>query len=354
MSPNGDDEGEDLGEASAPLRTWIDPDLDLDPEPTDEDPTPPAPERDPRIPRRSDLKTLRVDMARVNYLVPLALTGTQISIDATRSARPITVPGDTRRNCTRDDAGFGEAREDCLRLMRGRVACLRAAAAEYPTTCRDVPVRHYSYLSFPASLKAQYPELMDYPFEVDTFRVPTWSGDIDITLNQIQASMDSGNTRVYSGTTDAGAFLALSTTASSGWPTAICRHTSRLGVCPDIVLTNMKFAILFESLGPALDDPSRLAFGQIGTVFSFDRNINNFPDWLVTAFFDIDNRIRSRTAKRVQEAFENPGRHYSMERALTTIVSTIADSRDPSFNGFGAIDEVLSYQGDLYIHYTGL
>lgn len=326
--------------------------IDHEPPPTEDDPVPdPVPPRDPRQPRVAGLSTARIDMDLLSSLVSLRLTGTKISIDATGNAPGMHRPGETYRQCTRDSEGYDDARELCLTIPTGRLACLRAAAAEYPQTCVNVPIYHHSYLAFPAALHTEYPTLTDYLTDVDTFRVGTWFGDIDVTLNQIATTLDSGNTFAYATMNELGARIALNIKAGSGQPTAYCRHTSPYRFCPDIELTNMSFTLLLQ-LRPSIADSTRIGFGSIDTVFGFDRNINNFPDWLVDAFFDLDARIRVRTEGKVRDALADPGRHEAVELAVDEIITLVAQASVPGFGGFGEIDEITYFEGDLYVHYT--
>jgi hypothetical protein len=309
-----------------------------------------TPPRDPRVPRYPGLRTARIDMDLVNVLLGLKLTGTKISIDATGSAPPLTDPSITKRVCSRPD-GYNEDREFCLTLATGRVACLRGLDEAYPTTCSNVVVKHHSYISFSPTLKSTYPALTDYMTNIDTFRAYTWYGDIDITLNQIRAELDTGNTFFYAASDDKGALIGLRVLAGSPTPTAYCHHTSPIKWCPDIQLSNMSFALRLQHLGPSASDPTRIGFTTVDTVLGFDRNILSFPDWLADAFHDIDPRIRQRTEAKVREALEAPARHDTLERALDEITTLAARARDASFTDFGVIDEVTYYGGDLYVHY---
>lgn len=307
--------------------------------------------RDPRVPRYPGLRTARINMSLVNTLLGLKLTGTKISIDATNKAPAIGDPTLTTRVCSRG-AGYEEARAECYGISTGRLACLRAANEDYPYTCNDYPVMHHSYLAFSPTLKATYPMLQDYLTDIDTFRVYTWYGEIDITLNQIRAELDSGNTTFYASSDEKGALVGLRVLAGSGNPTAYCRHTSVYRFCPDIQLTNMSFALRLQHLGPSAADPTRVGFTTVDTMLGFDRNINNFPDWLADAFYNIDTRIRERTDARVRDALSTPERHDMLERALDEIVTLTARAADPTFTDFGVIDEVTYYGGDLYVHYA--
>lgn len=315
--------------------------------------------RDPRVPRYPGLKTARIDMQLANSLLALRLTGTRLSFDATNTAPGIHRPGDDYRSCTRDDAGYEDARNDCYTIAIGRFQCLRQAAQDWASSevCTTVPIYHHSYLAFPDALKAAYPTLQDYLFDIDTFRSNTKSGDIDITLNRINATLDSGNTFIYAAPNYAldpsgvQALAGITIRAGSGNPTAYCRHTSWLLWCPDIQLTNMQFALRLH-LRPSAADPTRIGFGGNDTVFTFDRNINNTPDWLVTAFFDIDKRIRDRTEARVRDVLIDPARHDALERAIDEVITLVARGSIPGFTDFGVIDEINYYGGDLYIHYN--
>ena len=314
--------------------------------------------RDPRVPRYPGLKTARIDMQLANSLLALRLTGTRLSFDATNTAPGIHRPGDDYRNCTRDDAGYADMKAECYGIVVGRFQCLRQAAQDWASSevCTTVPIYHHSYLAFTDQLKASYPSLQDYLFDVDTFRSYTWTGGVDITLNRINTTIDSGNTFVFAAPnyaldpTGVKALAGISIRASSGSPTAYCRHTAYLLWCPDIQLTNMQFSLRLH-LRPSAADATRIGFGGIDTVFTFDRNINNTPDWLVDAFWDIDKRIRDRTEARVRDALLDPGRHDALERAIDEVMTLVARASTPGFTDFGVIDEINYYGGDLYIHY---
>ena len=102
-----------------------------------------------------------------------------------------------------------------------------------------------------------------------------------------------------------------------------------------------------------LDQSSELDPGTTGgtTVFAFDRNINNFPDWLADAFYEIDTRIRARTEAKVRDALAAPERHDALERALDEVITLVAKASIPGFTDFGSIDKITYYGGDLYVHY---
>jgi hypothetical protein len=316
-----------------------------DPEPT----SPPA--RDPIVARRWGLHTLRVPVETLQDLIPFLLSGTRISIDVTRHAPPVYQG--TTTVCHRDQAAYDAAQAVCLELSGSqRAQCLHQVAVAYPPVCSPVPVPHYSYVSFTDTLKNVYPGLTDKVFDLEPIHKDTWAGGITIRLNQIRSTLGIGNLDILGGNRNGKPYVGLGANVQSGQPTAYCEHDSPVLGCPDIELSNMHIVIRFEDLHPDALDTSRVTYGSVTAPFTFDRNLNNVPDWLVTPFFDVDERIRARTEQKLQSVFLDDAHHTEVAKLLTNALAWYAHQHNPSFTGFKRIDEVLYSGGEIIVHYV--
>ena len=326
----------------------------VDPEPPllanpPDDPEPTSP---PSRPRRFGVHTLRVPVATLQGVIPFLLGGTRISLDGTKQA-PYVLQG-TTRVCHRDQAAYDEARAECLQFPTNRAQCLREAAEAFPLTCSQVGIPHYSYVAFTDSLKSLYPGLTDKVFDLEPIERNTWSGVITIRLNQLRSTLGVGNLDILAGNRGGLPYVGLGANVQSGQPTAYCEHHEILLGCPDIELTNMHLIIRFEGLHPDELDPSRVTYSGVTAPFTFNRNLTNVPDWLVTPFFDVDGRIKARTEEKIRSTFLEDSRHVEVAKLLTNALAWYAERNDPYFTGFKRIIEVTYYGGEIIVVYKDL
>jgi hypothetical protein len=326
----------------------VDPEPPLLPNPPD-DPEPTSPPSIPRLPPRFGVHTLHVPVATLQEVIPFLLSGTRISLDVTRQAPPVYQG--TTRVCHRDQQAYDEARAECLQFPTNRAQCLREAAEAFPLVCSQVGVPHYSYVAFTDSLKNLYPNLTDKVFDLEPIHKDTWSGGITIRLNQLRSTLGIGNLDILAGNRNALPYVGLGANVQSGQPTAYCDHDSPVLGCPDIELTNMHLIIRFEGLHPDELDTSRITYSSVTAPFTFNRNLNNVPDWLVTPFYDVDGRIKARTEQKIQSTFLEDTRHVEVAKLLTNALAWYAERNDPYFTGFKRIIEVKYYQGEIIIYY---
>jgi hypothetical protein len=315
-------------------------------EPGEDDPDP-GPPRDPSVPRTPGLRTLAIDIGIVNLFLS-RLDGTKISIDTTGHAPPIY--SGSHQVCRRiDEEAYQEAVAECRRLPgAGRVPCIREANENFPVECYPVRNAYHSYISFPAEVKQEIPELADEPMDIDKFTKDTWYGDITISLNQIRTVFGQQPAELFAGGNGGPAFIGLRIGVTSNSPTIYCYRPGFLP-CPDVRLGNMKLALTLRSLRPDPDDATRVTFGGVGVSFTFTRDVNNLPDWLVDAFYDLDAKIKDKVKKKLTAAIMK--RQEGMTTLLTAIVNKYARTLDSRFPGFKRIDEITASSNIIYVHY---
>jgi hypothetical protein len=322
------------------------------PNPPD-DPEPSAPPAVPGVPRWwPRLHTLHVPVATLQDVIPFLMSGTRISLDVTHNAPPIY--DGPPQVCHRDQAGFDAMRAECMQLPTPveRQRCLRQAAQAFPLTCTPAPQPHYSYVAFTDTLKNLYPNLTDKLFDFEPIHRHTWSGWITIRLNQLHSTLGIGNLDILAGNRGGLPYVGLGANVQSGQPTAYCDHDVAVLGCPDIELTNMHLVVRFEDLKPDPLDTSRITYSAVTAPFSFNRNLNNIPDFLVTIFYDVDARIKARTEQKIQSTFLEDARHVEMAKLLTNALAWYAERNDPMFTGFKRISRVAYYQGEIIVYYV--
>jgi hypothetical protein len=323
------------------------PDPDTDPPPTT---TPPPPPRDPSRPRRPGLSTLRIPTTVLNTVLKPRLYGTYISIDTTKTAPPIAVGG--AQSCHRQggDDAYNEALAEC-RMLHGpaRLACAREVEETYPLVCLTAGTPYYSYIAFPQQLKADFPQIQDEAFDLKTIDRDTWYGMIHIDLNQIRSVIGQQLLSFYTGGGPNPAFLGMFLDVVSGSPTAPCAHDGVLP-CPDVTLNNMKLQIALTGLRPDPSDATRVSFSDVFVYFTFDRDVNNVPEWLVDAFYDLDWLIQSKVAQNLHSALM--ARQAGLTKLLTAVVEQyrLADFTHPP--PIQSIDEVMADGNYIYVHYV--
>jgi hypothetical protein len=254
--------------------------------------------------------------------------------------------------CHRDQAAYDAARAECLLFPTNRAQCLRQASLDYPVVCSQVGVPHYSYVAFTDTLKNLYPGLTDKVFDLEPIHKDTWTGGITIRLNPLHTTLGVGNLDILAGNRDGHPYVGLGANVQSAQPTAYCDHDSPVLGCPDIELTNMHLVIRFEDLRPDPADPTRVTFSTVTAPFTFNRNLNNVPDWLVTPFYDVDARIKARTEQKIQSTFLEDSRHVEIAKLLTGALAWYAQRNVPGFTGFRRIAQVNYYQGEIWIFYA--
>lgn len=320
----------------------------IDPEWTGEETNPPP--RDPTQPRMPGLRTLAVEILDLELQMRFLLGGTRIALDATHTG-PYVVQGTTRVCRRESEEAYQAARLECLHLTSGRGECLRQLNEDYPVVCRNYSAAYWSFLSFTDELKQLYPSLTDYVYDLNPFVRDTWHGEIKVTINKIMATLGRDNLDVSGGRDRLHeAYIALGADMVSGSPTAYCEHLGYF-TCQNIQLSNMHIVIRLQGLKRDPAEPTRVAFSTVGVRFSFDRNINNVPDWLITPFFDIDKRIQKRVHEKIQTALADQTRRDTISKAITTILNQYGRQNVSDWTGFKIIDEVTCDHGKLYVHY---
>jgi hypothetical protein len=303
---------------------------------------PPRVPADPRLPRRAGLRTLRVSLTNL----VTALSGTRISLDA--SGHAPTIYQGTHAVCHRPPE-YRQAVNDCAEFIGARrTRCLNDADVRYPEVCVRQPTAYHSYVAWGGVIENLAPELEPKCFAFEPIHHDSWAGPMTIVVNQVSATLGPDNVSLRAYTTRyQQTHLVMDVDLVSPQPTAYCSIPGAVG-CPNLELSDMHVQLTLQVLSPTADRQG-IRFATQNAIFSFGRNLNGIPDWLVTAFYDVDAKIRDKAETKLEDAIRE--RRDELSTGLTRAIDTLAG---PDFPGFKVIDEVIAYDGDLIIHYEPL
>jgi len=235
-----------------------------------------------------------------------------------------TILGDPVYSCTYpNQAARADATAACFQEpVNLRPQCFQQIEIDFPNIkqcATQRPPRH-SYIDFGTAAEAY--GAVDVPFDdLTTIERDTWGpGGVRIDINNVHTQINNSTffatfSRGLSGRATADLWLTL----YGNSPTLPCVATSSLVGCPDVELTNMKVNVALSGIGPSAYDNTRLGFDQILSTFYFDRNLNGVPDWMVTAFVDIDKIIHDIVEHNIERALGSTAGRIALEKALTAL-----------------------------------
>jgi hypothetical protein len=288
-------------------------------------------------------KTVRITSADLDFALRALLFGTRIVYDTTGKSDTLVGP---YYHCTYpNDEALQAAIDECLAgPAQSKGACLEQAHEDYPQTqeCVSTSAAYHSYIDFGAA--AEDRGAKDMFFDSDTIRRVNWAGTFDFDINFVRTTIDQ-NTIAGNFTKDPAsdkAIANISLKMSSNDPTVHCRGGLP---CPDVNLSNMKVLAQLTGIAPTADR-TQLGFDMPEVTFSFDKNINNLPDWFIDLFKDVDGLIRNRVEKRLESALEKDGTRAAFNRALSELAEFFANQKISTFYAawFDGGDLVVDYE----------
>jgi hypothetical protein len=308
--------GEDDAQLQASARRRIDDDDPL-PDPGDDPPPPP-----PTPPVQGTL--VRISSSELYLALLSVLQGTNLVVDTTGTSP--TIPGDPVYHCTYPNQEIRQQlMDECLNgPPNDKARCLAQVNAEYPhiEECSfQRPPRH-SYIDF-GGIAESY-GAVDVPFDsIDTIYRDTWGpGGINVDINYVRTTITASSLSAYfSPELSDRATASVWLTLQSNTPTLPCAHTASWLGCPDIELTDMRVLTRLTGIGPVADDPTQLGFSQAIATFYFNRNLNNIPDWMLTALVDVDQIISNNVQSNIQRALSSTAGRAALNKALTGLVA---------------------------------
>lgn len=221
---------------------------------------------------------------------------------------------------------------ECMQMAgSARSQCLAMVNEEYPNIkqCGTVSGPFHSYIDFGGL--AEYAGAEDVGFQgIETIRRDSWGpGSVTIDINYVRATVNAQTTRAwFTAAPNNGAAANISLKLESNQPTIQCVHSAL--ACPDIELTNMNLTASLSGIKPVSGDPRTLGFDKVVASFTFDRNVNNLPDSLVTLFLDVDQLIKSNVQKNVERALGFESSRAALNKALTELATRKAKEKNGS------------------------
>lgn len=307
----------DVQRQASPMRIIDGDPGDLDPD-FDFEPLPPP----PRPPVRGTL--VRISSTELDDTLGTALQGTRLVIDTTGTSP--TILGDPVYSCRYPNQQAREAaKAECLAgPISDKGRCLAQINIDYPNIkeCSSQRPPRHSYIDFGGI--AESLGAVDIPFDsIATIQRDTWGpGGISVDINYVRTTISAGTLSSYfSPELSDRATASVWLTLQSNSPTLPCAQTSAVLGCPDIELTNMKILTRLTGIGPAYGDSTKLGFDQALATFYFDRNLNNIPDWMLTALVDVDAIIANNVEHNVERSLGGTAGRTALGKALTGLVN---------------------------------
>lgn len=272
---------------------------------------------------------VRITSTELDDLLVGVLQNTKIVIDTTRTSPTIY---DDFYHCFYPNK---EARDaaiaECMQMGPAKAQCLQMVDEEYPNIkqCGTVSGPFHSYIDFGGV--AEYAGAEDVGFQgIETITRDSWGpGSVTIDINYVRATVNAGTTRAwFTAAPNDGAAANISLKLERNQPTIKCVHSAL--ACPDIELTNMLLTASLSGIKPVTGDPRTLGFDKVVASFTFDRNLNNVPDWFVTLFLDVDALIRNNVQKNVERALGFESSRAALNKALTELAVRKAKEKNGS------------------------
>jgi len=277
---------------------------------------------------------VRISSEELDQTLVDALQGTRLVVDTTGTST--TIPGDPVYNCVYpNQQARADAKAECLAgPSSDRARCLRQINVDWPNVknCSSFRPNVHSYVDFAAP--AESVGAVDVPFDsmAPIQRDVFGPGEITVDINYVNTRISFGTMLSAFTSTGVGdqATARVRLSLDSNHPTLPCHHSSAVLGCPDVELTNMMIAVNLTSLRPVAGDATQLGFDQVIAQFSYDRNLNNIPDALLTTFVDVDQIIKGNVQRNVEKALGRSGRP-ALQKALTGLVNRkVNPSNDPA------------------------
>jgi hypothetical protein len=288
-------------------------------------------------------KTVRITSADVNFALRTLLGGTRIMYDTTGSSP--TLYGPVYQCFYPNQAARDAGKQDCLAgPPQSKGQCLKMLDEEFPNikTCVSTSGPYHSYVDF--GPQAEQYGAVDQFFVVDTIVRDTWAGRVDLDINMVNTTIGPGTLNASFGPDAASdkAVMNVSLDLTSNDPTILCRHFVD---CPNVELTDMRVDLQLTSIAPT-PDRTQLGFAAPQAAFHFDRNLENFPDWLADIFTDIDKIIRSKVEGALVSAFDKDKTRGAVNKALSGLAEYYAKQKITTYYGawYDGGDLVVDYE----------
>lgn len=278
-------------------------------------------------------RLVRITSEELNFALMYALGQSRIVVDTLGTSPTLYAP---YYHCSYPNQAIRESMiAECKSLPKPAWrACLLNVNEEYPNIhdCAWTTAPYHSYFDFGGN--AERLGASDVGFDIREITRDSWGpGSTIVNLNYIHQTVNANTAHAwFSPEPNHRGAANFSLTLTSNQPTIDCRHT--VFACPNIELTNMKIVASLTHVMPVSGDPYKLGYDHVDATFTFDRNLNNAPDDLVTLFVDIDAIIRNNVQSQVKKALERSGSRDAISKALTELARRNAVER----NGSAGID----------------
>ncbi len=321
-------------------------------------PTTPA----PALPPPEGPNVARIPSSELDAALRFFLAGPLITIDTTgtsaaRLGSPYTECVDVNQT-TRE-----EEQDGCFRdfFGYGLNICLQRALADYPVQmeCHTTARTFHSYIDFLPL--AEQRGAKDVLFGVQPVYVEGWTSLHRVDINYLRSDLDRPITAGF--TTNKTASISLPLTSNS--PTLIVEDS------PNVEMSNMRVQLRLTDLNPGPDYScaaggtapactggsgnlvsARFTHSTPRPIFSFTRNINNVPDWLVDQFVDVDAAIKDAAEGRLQDALLAPTAKAALDQVLTELaINHVRNTTHPGIRGFQRIKNTWYVSGQLVVEY---
>ncbi len=295
--------------------------------------------------------TARISSDELYGALVIVLGGSRLVIDTTNTSP--TIPSEPFYHCWYPNQQIREQMQAECYAMAGtaRSQCLQQMNAEYPNIkeCNWTTGPKHSYIDF-GPLAEQY-GAKDHTFDIVPIeRDTTGPGGITVDINYVRTTIGP-QTIAAEWTTETNLPTAnITLKLESNTPTLPCEHWEFYLGCPDVELSNMKVNAKLTGIAPTADK-TQLGFGSVVASFTFNRNLNNIPDGLMTTFVDIDQIIRNNVQKNVKNALEKDASRTALNKALTALAEQSAKKNHQTWNGIKSFKGAWFEQGSLVFSY---
>ena len=222
------------------------------------------------------------------------------------------------------------------------------------TECHWTAASYHSYIDFSTAVEQMGAEDMVFP-GVDPIVRDVWgwgTGSTTTNINNVHTTVGiSTMVAQFGPDTGCGTTANFSLELSSNNPTLLVEH-SYLPAFPDVELTNMVIDTKLCGLKPS-DDGTQVTFNGPDATFRFNKNLNNFPDWFVELFVDVEALIRSKVETKLENALSKDTSRVALTSALTKLVKHFAQEQaGAAWTDVQKFTKVRFENGDLVVDYT--
>ena len=321
-------------------------------------PPPPPPPPDCKQPGPPE-KVIRITSDQLDGSLKLVLGGTRIAFDTTGTSVPHP-GGDPIHVCTYpNQEARAAAIAECLAgPPSNKGACLAQVNEDLPniSECYTTVASYHSYIDFSDAVEEFGAEDMVFP-GVDPIHRDVWgwgTGSTTTNINNVHTTVDFTTMSAGFGPDQGcGTTVDFSLELFSNNPTLLVEH-SYLPAFPDVELTDMAIDAQLCGIKPT-EDGQQIGFNGPQTTFRFDKNLNNFPDWFVELFVDVEAIIRNKVETKLENALSKDTSKAALTAAITKLVKHFgAQQAGAAWTDVEKFTKVRFDNGDLVVNYVAV